>query len=175
MVDPSPSELRRPVSPLVMIEPILTGHKGFSVRGPATRTRDADEADPSIARIPGLWQRYVQGGATRSVRGALDAGVTVAVYTKYESDQDGSYTSVVGAPLIGTGESQLEHKTVEVPDGSYLLFEARGEMPGALLNTWERIRSYFAAEPPYTRLYSADFEIHDASEPDRVQVYVGVR
>ena len=159
-----------------MTEPILTGHKGFSVRGPNVRTRNGDESDAELARIPGLWQSYVEAGGPQSINGALDAPVTVAVYTAYESDHNGMYTLIVGAPLVGSeATSQLEHKTCQVPDGSYLLFECKGEMPRALIETWMRIYEYFDANPPYTRAYAADFEIHDASEPDRVEIYVGVR
>lgn len=160
---------------LGMTEPILTGHKGFTVRGPATHTNNADEVDPDTARIPGLWQQYLDGGGVDSVKGAVDAPVTVAVYTKYESDQDGGYTLVVGAPLLDASQPQLEHKTVDVPDGSYLLFESKGEMPQALVDTWRDIHAYFAGSPPYTRVYAADFEIHDATVPGQVDVYIGVR
>lgn len=158
--------------PFGMSEPILTGHKGFRVAGPKTRTRNAAETDPTTAQIGGLWQRYMEGGGPAAVSGGLDAPVTVAVYHEYESDHTGEYTLRVGSPAVHV---DVETETSEVPDGSYLLFEATGPMPDALVETWQRIIAYFEGDTPYRRVYQADFELHDHSTPERVEVYVGVR
>lgn len=155
-----------------MSEPILTGHKGFRVAGPKTRTRNADEADPSTAKIGSLWQEYLGRGGPAGVAGGLDAPVTVAVYTEYESDHTGEYTLRLGAPAVSV---DADTETTEVPDGSYLMFEATGPLPGALVEAWQRIIAYFEGSTPYRRVYKADFELHDHSTPGRVEVYVGVR
>ncbi len=158
-----------------MIEPILTGHKGFTVCGPSTRTCNSDESDPGLARIGALWQSYMQAGGPTAVGGALDAPVTVAVYTDYESNHDGAYTLVVGAPIVHPSEPQADHTAVHIPDGSYLLFTSVGSMPEALIVTWQEVLDYFEGGTPYVRTYRSDFELHDASAADRVEIYVGVR
>jgi len=157
--------------------PILTGHKGFRVAGFSTRTSNPDEAS-GAGRIAALWKRAHEEHVHGRIAHALNAPVMVAVYTDYEDGAAGEYTLVVGAPVVKAGPDDAPGPSdvvfVEVPDGSFLLFEAIGPMPQALVDTWGRIHAYFAGDVPYTRSFLADFEIHDALEPARVEVYVGV-
>jgi len=104
----------------------------------------------------------------------MDSAVTVSVYTEYESDHLGKYTVLVGSPVTASLGQYAEYEVTEVPDGSFLLFTARGQMPVALVETWQQIWAYFEGDVPYERAYSADFEIHHQDQPDRVDVYVAV-
>ena len=62
-----------------------------------------------------------------------------------------------------------------IPPARYLLFTASGQMPGALVETWQRIWKYFSGSPAYKRAYTADFELHRADRPNGVQIYIAVK
>ena len=156
-------------------EPVLTGHKGFRVAGRAARTSGAAEAGLTDARIPALWEAHRSAGGAGGLPGAMDSQVSVAVYSDYEADHLGRYTVLVGAPVTVAPDPVAELDVVEVPDASFLLFTARGSMPVALVETWQRVWSYFDGDGPYQRAYTADFEIHHHDDPERVDVYVAVR
>lgn len=153
--------------------PVLTGHKGFRVVGLETRTSNAEEAG-GAGRIGALWSAVHNGPLKETVPGTLDAPVLVAVYSDYVDGAEGEYRLVVGRPALDPG-TPSELVSVEVPDGSFLLFEASGEMPQALIETWTRIHEYFAGPSPYHRTFAGDFELHDGNQPDHVAVYVAVR
>jgi len=53
-----------------------------------------------------------------------------------------------------------------------LAFTARGEMPQAVLATWERIWQYFGTHPEVARRYRSDFEAYDGR--DTVAIHIGV-
>jgi len=152
----------------------LTGHKGFRVAGRSARTSGAAEAGLSQSRIPGLWEAHWTHGGSSEIPHAMDGAVSVSVYTDYESDHLGKYTVLVGSPVTAAPSSDAGLHVVDVPDASFLLFTARGNMPVALVETWQRIWAFFDDDCPYDRAYSADFEIHHQDEPDRVDVYVAV-
>ncbi len=105
----------------------------------------------------------------------MDPAVSIAVYAGYESDHLGKYTVLVGSPVLAVPAGGSGMDTLEVPDGSFLLFTASGSMPVALVETWQRIGDYFDRDAPYERAYTADFEVHHADDPERVDVYVAVR
>ena len=156
-------------------EPVLTGHKGFRVAGRAARTSGTAEASVTGAKIPGLWSEHRAAGGSASIPDAMDAAVSIAVYADYASDHLGKYTVLVGSAVLATPDAASDVDTLEIPDGSFLLFTASGSMPVALAETWQRIWDYFDGDVPYARAYSADFEVHHADIPDRVDVYVSVR
>ena len=155
-------------------QPILTGHKGFRVAGRGARTSGTAEASLTEARIPELWERHRSGGGPGGIPNAMDPAVSVSVYTDYASDHLGAYTVLVGAPVT-TPKVSGPLESVDVPDGSFLLFTATGSMPVALVETWQRIWSFFDGDSPYERAFTTDFEIHHHDDSERVDVYVAVR
>lgn len=134
--------------------------QAFRVEGPTLRTRNADEADPARARIPGLWAQCLAG--------ARPPGPLHAVYHAYESDHDGAYSL-----CLGEANPRADAPGVLVPAGDYLVFEARGEMPQALIQAWAQVWRYFAAPDAPRRSYRADFERHLA--PGCVELHIGVQ
>lgn len=66
---------------------------GLTVQGLVVRTRNADEAQPSTARIGSLWAEFDQQIAPRLAPGALAYGV----YHHYESKADGFFDVLAGA------------------------------------------------------------------------------
>ena len=133
---------------------------GLTVQGLVVRTRNADEAQPSTARIGALWAEFGQQIAPRLAPGALAYGV----YHHYESNADGMFDVLAGADAQSApfGDA-LGLTRVDIANGPYLVFEAHGAMPQAVIEAWGRIWRYFAdSKCLHQRAYTTDFERYQA-------------
>jgi predicted transcriptional regulator YdeE len=130
------------------------------VVGISVRTRNADEGDPAKAKIGGLWQRFYKEGVAGKIPGATDPTKVFAVYTDYESDHRGAYTLVVGCPVGGSSAVPAGMVAATIPAGDYDVFEAKGEMPKALIETWGAIWKHYDGGAA-KRAYTTDFEVHE--------------
>ena len=143
---------------------------GLTVQGLVVRTRNADEAQPSTARIGSLWAEFSQQIAPRLTPGAL----TYGIYYHYESNADGMFDVLAGvdaqSALFGDA---LELTRVDVANGPYLVFEAHGAQPQAVIEAWGRIWRYFAdPECEHQRAYTTDFERYQAD--GQIDIYIAV-
>ena len=139
------------------------------IQGLSIRTNNADEMEPSTAKIGLLWQEFHDEFAA-----ILAEDTTVyGVYFDYESDASGDFTLVAGSDMFEDWEG-VSLQPVHIEAGHYLVFRAEGEMPQAVIAVWQQIWEYFSAQNcPHRRLYRTDFERYIGS--DKVQVYIGVQ
>ena len=142
------------------------------VVGLATRTTNADEADPSKARIGELWGRFTsQHWAERLGQGGA-VGPTLAVYSAYESDVSGSYQILVGREVPGSYPVAPPLQVVDVPPGQYIVFSLAGPLAGTVIEGWRAIWAYFGRPDVPRRAYTADFEAY--LELERVEIWIAV-
>ena len=129
------------------------------------------EADPATAAVPALWRRFDAEELGGHIPGRAPARTTCAVFSDY---QDGGrrFRCLVGAEVTGAGEVPPGMQAVTVPAGEYLVFAARGPMPGALAATWARVAEFFE-HAPMTRAFTADLEVHYPAG-SAVDVFVAV-
>lgn len=134
--------------------------------GITLRTDNADEMNPHTARIGGLWQKFGEAIAPK-----LNEECTVyGVYHDYESDANGEFTVLAGADLL-MDTTGLEKVTVEA--GNYLVFDAQGEMPRIVIDTWAEIWDYFSSgDAKFQRAFTTDFERY--TRADKVEIYIAV-
>ena len=145
-----------------LIAPILKYIETFTVHGFSTRTQNADEFNKDTAKLPGLWQEFHSSDLAT-------AGNIYGVYSDYETDANGFYTVTAG---IQSEDEKAELTSVSVLAGNYLVFQNKGPMPEAVIETWKTIWDYFAKENNYRRSFLSDFEIYSAT--DEIAVYIGV-
>lgn len=146
----------------------------FKVMGIQVRTLNTNEFDPATAKIPALWQKFFVRflPATDSDQKNI-APEIYGVYFDYESDHQGNYSLLAGIKTLDTTLPTAESVTISVQGGTYLVFEAQGAMPEALISTWEQIWTYFdAPNCPFQRAYTTDFEQYLAA--DKVSVHIAV-
>ena len=143
---------------------------GLTVTGLVVRTRNADEAQPSTARIGALWAEFGQQIAPRLAPGAL----TYGVYHHYESNADGMFDVLAGADAQSPSlEDALELTRVDIANGPYLVFETHGAPPQAVIEAWGQIWRYFAdPECEHQRAYTTDFECYLAD--GQIDMYIAV-
>jgi predicted transcriptional regulator YdeE len=143
------------------------------VAGLGIRTTNADEAQPSKARIPGLWGRFAtQHWAERLEQGGA-FGPILAVYSAYESDVSGSYQILIGRELAGSPPVAPPLQVVDVPQGGYLVFSSSGPLPDAVIEGWRGVWAFFGRPDAPPRAYTADFEAY--LEHERTEIWVAVR
>ena len=131
----------------------------LSAIGITVRTTNSAESNPDTARIGELWNKYFSEGWSDRVPAKEMQGGLLGVYTDYESDQDGQYTCGPFKVVDVIENVPDGMRALEIPSGEYCVFEARGELPGSVLEAWAAVWKYFADEDRiYDRAYQVDYE-----------------
>jgi predicted transcriptional regulator YdeE len=143
------------------------------IAGLATRTTNADEAEPSQAKIGELWGRFMTQNWAERLGQAGALGPTLAVYSAYEGDASGSYQILVGRELAESSPVPPPVQVVDIAPGQYLVFRCSGPLPGAVIEGWRAVWAFFERPDVPRRAYTADFEKYVG--PERVEIWVAVR
>jgi predicted transcriptional regulator YdeE len=155
--------------------PRLVTHTGTTVVGIGVVTSNAAEGDPATGQIGRLWTRFHQENVLDKIPGKKIPAAPVAVYTDYESDHTGAYRLIVGAAVLDDSRTAIPEglRRAVIPAGTYLMFEAQGDMPSVVVETWQAIWSHFSDRPSHVRAYATDFEMYPA--PNAVEIYISIR
>ena len=139
------------------------------IKGLSVRTANSKEANPKTARIGALYRRFDTEVPVDYKNGARVYGV----YYDYESDASGEYSVLAGSDQIDDSvESKLEQVTIA--SGRYVIFNAKGEVPKVIIETWIKIWDYFSAkDAPYQRAYTTDFEFY--KNQNEIDIYIAVK
>ena len=144
----------------------------LAVVGFAARTSNDAESDPERAQIGGLWGRVFSSGLD-AIPHREAAGRIASVYHEYESDHTGPYSIVVGAVVDSIDGVPDGMVALTVPAARCAVFEARGELPGALIAKWMEIWDAVPAEGT-VRAYGFDVELH-APDGSAADIWIAVR
>lgn len=140
-----------------------------AIQGINVRTKNTNEMNPETSKIGGLWQQFY-----KEIAPNLKSGATIfGVYFNYESDATGEFTVLAGTDGIKESSTNSVEK-VSILGGKYLLFEAKGDMPQVVIETWTKIWNYFAADDSeYQRAYTTDFELYKSQT--EIEIYIAVK
>lgn len=138
--------------------------KSKTISGLKVRTTNEAEMNPQTAKIGHMWSKFFE-----KIAPTLDENVYIyGVYTNYESDAYGEFDVIAGYDM-----KNEELETVKIHEGNYLCFEAKGEMPQAVIETWGKIWAYFLDENcSEKRVFKSDFELYLGQ--DKAEIYIGV-
>lgn len=145
-----------------VIHPVLKHVDSFTVTGLTIRTKNSDEFNPEIAKLPTLWQQFYSSNPTPNT-------TIFGVYSGYESDANGSYDVTAG---ILNSNHGAELSAVKINPGNYLVFQNKGVMPQTVIEAWKRVWDYFTVDRPYQRCFMTDFE--EYKNGDEVAIFIGV-
>ncbi|WP_316805933.1 GyrI-like domain-containing protein [Pedobacter agri] len=147
--------------------------ENFKIIGISTET--TNQNNQSAIDLGKLWQRFYTEEISNKIPNKESDDV-YAVYTDYESNYTGKYTTIIGQRV-----TTLDH----IPDGligreikndKLIKYTARGEMPQAVVETWQEI---WANDIALYRTYNADFEVYgeqsQQGDKSEVEIYIGVR
>ncbi|WP_080420221.1 GyrI-like domain-containing protein [Burkholderia ubonensis] len=151
------------------MEPMVAHISRFSVSGVTVRTTNRNEFNQETARIPGLWAQFFLNGLADSIPNRLPGTPIFGVYSAYESDATDFYDLTAG---VSVTMPNPDFGSIEIHEGKYLVFEARGPMPAAVIQTWAAIWAYFEQHPQVRRSFLTDFESWCGAE--HVQIHIGV-
>lgn len=121
-----------------------------------------------------LWQRFHYEDMAGKIPHKLGNEI-YAVYTDYESDYTGKYTTLIGF-RVDSLETIPEGLTGrEFDGGTYRKFVAKGSMPDAIVETWKKI---WSEDKQLNRRYTADFEVYgdkcQNGDQSEVEIFLAV-
>ncbi len=151
------------------MEPTTTHVSHSIVSGLTVRTTNRDEFNPETAKIPTLWSRFFSSDIPDKIPNRLPDAPFLGVYSAYESDASGPYDITAGVTVTTLNP---DFSNIEIQEGSYLVFEAIGPMPAAVIQTWTSVWTYFEQHPHVKRSFLTDFELYCG--PEKVQIHIGV-
>ncbi len=156
-------------------EPKLVSLFGMYIIGWEVRTTNRDEMNAPSAKISALWQRVREGNLIDTISEPKSPGITLGAYTRYQSDDKGPYSLVLGAEVDNVERVPAGMAGITVLAQEYLVFTATGNMPGAVISAWGEVWRYFSGPTVFKRAYTTDFERYDTARPSEVDIYIAVR
>jgi predicted transcriptional regulator YdeE len=147
---------------------------GLAVR---TNNQECMSADNKI--VP-LIARYWQENIADQLLHRINPGVTLSVYTDYETDEHGNYTYFFGEEVSSPDQASSLVDTCIIRAGEFVRFTTPvGKMPDVVVSAWMNIWRMTSGELGGKRRYQADFEVYDSRAADpsasSVDIYIGVR
>ncbi|MDR0332958.1 MAG: GyrI-like domain-containing protein [Dysgonamonadaceae bacterium] len=139
---------------------------GFKIIGISIRTTNAN--NQSGQDLGKLWGQFFAENIIEKIPNKNSSNI-LAIYTDYESDYTGEYTTIIGVPV-----STLD----EIPDGligrefeadNFQKFVAKDGEWTSVANVWIDI---WQQDKELNRKYSYDFEVHNGSS--EVDIFIAV-
>ena len=136
--------------------------------------------NPQTSKIGELASRYWSQNIAAQITNRKHAGVTLSVYTEYESNEHGDYTYFIGEEVSSFENMSSGFQKLIIPSAKYQTFTSpAGKMPEVVMNAWQKIWKMSSDDFEGKRAYQADFEVYDqrASDPGNtiVDIYVGIK
>lgn len=145
----------------------------FEVIGISTRTTNAN--GQAAKDIEALWGRFWGEEIKKQIPNQTSDEI-YAIYTDYETDFRGAYTTIVGLPVSSLAHIPEGLVGISIETASYQKFVSKGKMPEAVFNTWVDI--WEDEELNLKRSYKADFTIHGKKYHDgadaEVETFISV-
>lgn len=150
----------------------------ITLTGVHVRTTNEEEAGPN-RRLPQLWETYFQSQITSRTQ-TINAHLIYALYTDYESDATGAYTTLIGHEVAGDNtQDKDKFSIVQVPASKYLVFTTeKGPVYEVVAQAWGKIWAYFK-ESEEVRAYTGDYELYDTRNSDpaqtQIQIFIAIK
>lgn len=117
--------------------------------------------------IPQLWGQFFNDNIIESIENKTPSTSMYAIYTEYESDENGKYTFLLGAEVQEIKTTETINGFATIRAGKYAVFTALNK--DKVIDVWQ-----YVWKRTLDRNYKTDFEIYDMTE-EKVKVYVGLK
>lgn len=145
----------------------------FYITGISVRT--TNQNGQAAKDIEALWERF-WGEDIQNKMDNKKSDDIYAVYTDYESDFTGYYTTIIGMVVQSLDNIPEEFVGICIEKDNYQKLTSKGQMPEAVVKTWMEIWSDEALNQK--RAYRADFTVHGKKYFDgnnaEVETYLSV-
>lgn len=146
----------------------------FHIIGISIRT--TNENGQSANDIEALWGKFWGEEIQKQIPNKISDEI-YAVYTDYETDFTGQYTTIIGLPASSLENIPKGFVGITIETGIYQKFVSKGKMPEAVFNNWLEI--WANKELNLKRAYKADFTIHGQKyydgEKAEVETFISVK
>ncbi len=126
--------------------------KGFSIIGIAVKT--TNQNGQSQKDIAGLWTQFMGQGLMDQIPNKASNEI-YCVYTEYESDFAGAYTTILGCQVSSLDMMSEGFVGKEIPETTYTHCQATGALADCVVKAWGEIW-----QSGIDRRYIADFEVY---------------
>lgn len=144
----------------------------FYIVGISVRT--TNQNGQSAKDIEALWGKFWGEEIQKQIPNKLNDDI-YAVYTDYETDFNGPYTTIIGLPVSSLKDIPKGFVGITIETAQYQKFVSKGKMPAAVFNTWLEIWN----NKNLKRAYKADFTIHGKKYYDgdnaEVETFISVK
>jgi predicted transcriptional regulator YdeE len=147
--------------------------QSFKIIGIEVQT--TNEKGKGAEDIGALWGKFFSENIAGKIPNKVSEEI-YAIYTDYESDFTGKYTTVIGQKV--TTFSSIPEGCVgrEFQAGNYQKFLAKGAMPNAIVEVWKEI---WKNDKNLKRKYTADFEVYgeksQQGDNSEVAIYIALK
>ena len=148
--------------------------------GLTVRTNNKNEMNAEASKIGKLASHFWSQNIASQIPHRINPGVTLSVYTEYDSNEHGDYTYFIGEEVSSFENVSSEFQRLTIPAAKYQKFTTpEGRMPQVVINAWQRIWKMSSNDFGGERAYIADFEVFDQRANDPVQasldIYIGIK
>ncbi len=144
----------------------------FKIIGISVQT--TNENGKSAEDLGKLWERFYSERIPSQILNK-ESDEVYSIYTDYETDYTGKYTSIIGQKVNTLDQIPNGLIGREFKGGKYQKFVAKGKMPNAVVATWQDI---WNSDKELNRKYTADFEVYGQKsqngENSEVEIYIAI-
>jgi len=127
----------------------------FNIIGISIRT--TNENGQASKDIETIWGKFWDEKIVEQIPNKLNENI-FAVYTDYETDFKGAYTTIIGLAVSSLENIPKDFVGITIKKATYRKFVSKGKMPEAVVKTWMEILGNHKLNQ--TRAYRVDFTIH---------------
>jgi predicted transcriptional regulator YdeE len=142
----------------------------FHIIGIFVRTTNVN--NKALKDIGDLFGNFVGQNILEKIPNKMTEDI-YCVYTDYESDYNGPYTTIIGCKVSSLNDIPTGLIGKTIPDSKYQVYRSTGKLSISLAKTWEGIWN-----TDLNRRYSADFDIYGEKAKDyenaEVDTYVAI-
>lgn len=158
----------------------LVNKSEIKLVGLTARTNNKNEMNPQTSKIGELAGRFWSQQVAAQIPSRKNPGVTLSVYTEYDTNEHGDYTYFIGEEVDSFEDVAAHLQKLTIPATKYKKFTTpSGKMPEVVINAWQQIWKMSPSELGGDRAYVADFEIYDQRAIDpantSLDIYIGIK
>jgi predicted transcriptional regulator YdeE len=144
--------------------------EAFHIIGITVRTTNVN--NKALKDIGELFGYFVSQNILEKIPNRISENL-YCVYTDYESDFNGPYTTIIGCKVSSLNNIPAGLTGKTIPESKYQVYRSTGKLSISLAKTWEGIWN-----TDLVRRYSADFDIYGEKAKDfenaELDTYVAV-
>lgn len=122
-----------------------------------------------------LWERFYSEKIPVQIPNKVTDEI-YSIYTDYETNYTGKYTCIIGFKVNSLDKIPENLIGREFEGGQFQKFIAKGQMPDAVVETWQKI---WQKEGELNRKYEVDFEVYGKNsqkgEDSEVQIFISIK